>query len=96
MCLSLQETVEGPRWHNQDSPYTCSVASPKKESKMKGLKSYIAYQLTPTVSFRHVHLVLLILGTLINANGMLMEIAGKVQTENLLVLLFSVYKRRKQ
>jgi sorting nexin-9/18/33 len=26
------------------------VASPKKESKLKGLKSFIAYQLTPTVS----------------------------------------------
>ena len=27
------------------------MASPKKESKLKGLKSFIAYQLTPSVSF---------------------------------------------
>lgn len=29
--------------------YQCVVASPKKESKLKGLKSFIAYQITPTV-----------------------------------------------
>lgn len=35
----------------EDGPhgYECMVASPKKESKLKGLKSFIAYQLTPTV-----------------------------------------------
>ncbi|XP_076450131.1 sorting nexin lst-4-like isoform X2 [Babylonia areolata] len=48
--IKIIETVEGPEWYNQDSPYTCSVASPKKETKMKGLKSFIAYQLTPTFS----------------------------------------------
>lgn len=30
--------------------YQCIVASPKKESKLKGLKSFIAYQITPTVN----------------------------------------------
>ena len=30
-------------------PYNCAIASPKKESKLKGLKSFIAYQLTPSV-----------------------------------------------
>lgn len=29
--------------------YQCVVASPKKESKLKGLKTFIAYQITPTV-----------------------------------------------
>ncbi|KAL8614292.1 hypothetical protein ACOMHN_007630 [Nucella lapillus] len=48
--IKIVETVDGPQWYNQDSPYTCSVASPKKETKMKGLKSFIAYQLTPTFS----------------------------------------------
>lgn len=39
--------------NNEDGPhgYQCLVASPKKESKLKGLKSFIAYQLTPTVSY---------------------------------------------
>ncbi|KAK7488820.1 hypothetical protein BaRGS_00019955 [Batillaria attramentaria] len=49
--IRIIETAEGPRWYCPDSQrYTCSVASPKKESKMKGLKSYIAYQLTPSFS----------------------------------------------
>ncbi|XP_076471286.1 sorting nexin lst-4-like isoform X2 [Babylonia areolata] len=48
--IKIIETVDGPVWYNQDSPYTCYIASPKKESKMKGLKSFIAYQLTPTFS----------------------------------------------
>ena len=39
-------------WLNVKPPYSCAVASPKKESKLKGLKSYIAYQLTPSVSFK--------------------------------------------
>jgi len=37
-------------WNPINNPYKCVVASPKKESKLKGLKSFIAYQLTPTVS----------------------------------------------
>jgi sorting nexin-9/18/33 len=35
---------------NEPHGYQCIVASPKKESKLKGLKSFIAYQITPTVS----------------------------------------------
>lgn len=47
-------------WATNDHPYGCSLASPKKESKLKGLKSYIAYQLTPSfnsiqVSRRYKH-----------------------------------------
>lgn len=42
------------------SPYTVRVASPKKETKFKGIKSFIAYQLTPSfnnisVSRRYKH-----------------------------------------
>ncbi|XP_025086940.1 sorting nexin lst-4-like [Pomacea canaliculata] len=48
--IRIVETVDGPVWQHQDSPYTCTLASPKKESKMKGLKSFIAYQLTPSFS----------------------------------------------
>ena len=36
-------------WLNAREPYSCSIASPKKESKMHGLKSFVAYQLTPSV-----------------------------------------------
>jgi len=47
-------------WHIGSEPYTCAVASPKKESKLKGFKTFIVYQLTPSfnniqVSRRYKH-----------------------------------------
>merc|ERR1712098_495637 len=47
-------------WQVTQPPYSCVIASPKKEAKFKGLKSYIAYQLTPSfnniqVSRRYKH-----------------------------------------
>jgi len=47
-------------WQTTQPPYSCVIASPKKEAKFKGLKSYIAYQLTPSfnniqVSRRYKH-----------------------------------------
>ncbi|KAJ8945502.1 hypothetical protein NQ318_017945 [Aromia moschata] len=38
------------RWEAISNPYTVQIASPKKASKMGGLKSFIAYQLTPSFS----------------------------------------------
>lgn len=35
-------------WQPITEPYTVRVASPKKETKFKGMKSFIAYQLTPS------------------------------------------------
>nr|XP_022342203.1 sorting nexin-33-like isoform X3 [Crassostrea virginica] len=48
--IKIIDTPEGPAWSYPSQPYTCSIKSPKKESKLKGLKSYIAYQLTPSFS----------------------------------------------
>ena len=49
--LTVVETAEGRySWQTSQPPYSCVIASPKKEAKFKGLKSYIAYQLTPSVS----------------------------------------------
>ncbi|XP_061181427.1 sorting nexin-33-like [Saccostrea echinata] len=48
--IKIIETVDGPAWNYPSQPYTCSIKSPKKESKLKGLKSFIAYQLTPSFS----------------------------------------------
>lgn len=39
----------GIMWNAPIEVYSCNVASPKKESKLKGLKSFIVYQLTPSV-----------------------------------------------
>jgi sorting nexin-9/18/33 len=49
LCMCAQETENGVAWNVITEPYSCMVASPKKESKLKGLKSFIAYQLTPSV-----------------------------------------------
>ncbi|XP_072382007.1 sorting nexin lst-4-like [Diabrotica undecimpunctata] len=38
------------RWEIMSNPYTVQIASPKKATKMGGLKSFIAYQLTPSFS----------------------------------------------
>jgi sorting nexin-9/18/33 len=50
----------GYAWKTLPDSYTVRVASPKKETKLKGLKSFIAYQLTPSwngiaVSRRYKH-----------------------------------------
>lgn len=49
-CNFLQIGDYGPMWVYPTSTFDCVVADPKKGSKMYGLKSYIEYQLTCTVS----------------------------------------------
>ncbi|KAL2751488.1 sorting nexin-9 isoform X1 [Vespula maculifrons] len=59
--LLIKETEDGRcAWIPTGDSYSCVVTSPKKESKLKGLKSFIVYQLTPTfnniqVSRRYKH-----------------------------------------
>ncbi|KAH3886426.1 hypothetical protein DPMN_010433 [Dreissena polymorpha] len=48
--INVIETADGLEWQPNNQPYTCAVRSPKKESKLKGLKSFIAYQITPSFS----------------------------------------------
>uniref|UniRef100_A0A0N5A990 PX domain-containing protein n=1 Tax=Syphacia muris TaxID=451379 RepID=A0A0N5A990_9BILA len=40
----------GPCWEPIAQPYYCVVDKPKKESKLKGLKSFIAYSVTSSLS----------------------------------------------
>jgi len=47
---AVQEGAEGPMWHPIDHPFDCQITSPKKETKYHGMKSFIAYQITPSVS----------------------------------------------
>lgn len=54
------QTDSGFFWKQAHDHYTVRVASPKKETKFKGMKSFIAYQLTPSfnniaVSRRYKH-----------------------------------------
>ncbi|XP_008554974.1 sorting nexin-18 [Microplitis demolitor] len=59
--IFVQETEDGRcYWLQTGEEYKCVVTSPKKGSKLKGLKSFIVYQLTPTfnniqVSRRYKH-----------------------------------------
>ncbi|XP_077978422.1 sorting nexin-33-like isoform X2 [Glandiceps talaboti] len=50
--IRIVDKGEGPRWEDNPNTFTCSIANPKKESKFKGVKSYIAYQVTPS----HTHI----------------------------------------
>lgn len=47
--IFVEETDGRCMWMPTGESYNCVVTSPKKESKLKGLKSFIVYQLTPTV-----------------------------------------------
>ena len=52
-ALQVVRTGQGLLVWKQPAPaalYSVVLASPKKESKMKGLKSFIAYQITPSFS----------------------------------------------
>lgn len=50
--IFIEEIESGKfAWMVTGESYNCVVTSPKKESKLKGLKSFIVYQLTPTVAF---------------------------------------------
>lgn len=58
--LFIEESEGRCTWVPTGETYNCVVTSPKKESKLKGLKSFIVYQLTPTfnniqVSRRYKH-----------------------------------------
>jgi len=37
-------------WSNSPEPFTCIINAPEKKSKYKGMKSFIAYNITPSVS----------------------------------------------
>ncbi|GFY76134.1 sorting nexin lst-4 [Trichonephila inaurata madagascariensis] len=59
-CVTILENNGEITWLESTSPYTCSVDSPNKKTKLKGLKSFIAYQLIPSfnniaVSRRYKH-----------------------------------------
>lgn len=43
-------SATGPQWAPTSQPYSCVVDKPKKESKLKGLKSFIAYSVTSSLS----------------------------------------------
>uniref|UniRef100_A0A3Q2NZ68 Sorting nexin n=1 Tax=Fundulus heteroclitus TaxID=8078 RepID=A0A3Q2NZ68_FUNHE len=50
----------GPEWQENPYPFSCTIDDPTRQTKFKGMKSYISYKLTPThtqnqVSRRYKH-----------------------------------------
>ncbi|XP_053888207.1 sorting nexin-18 isoform X2 [Malaclemys terrapin pileata] len=45
----------GPEWQENPYPFQCSIEDPTKQTKFKGMKSYIAYKLVPSNTGQQVH-----------------------------------------
>ena len=48
-CI-LQEEGNRITWDRSPQPFTCVINAPEKKSKFKGMKSFIAYNIIPSVS----------------------------------------------
>lgn len=46
ICVVMGQ--HGPDWQENPYPFTCTIDDPTKQTKFKGMKSYISYKLTPT------------------------------------------------
>lgn len=46
ICVALGK--HGPEWQEDPYPFTCTIDDPTKQTKFKGMKSYMSYGLTPT------------------------------------------------
>ncbi|XP_038621694.1 sorting nexin-18 [Tachyglossus aculeatus] len=53
LCVVLGP--HGPEWQENPYPFRCTVDDPTKQTKFKGMKSYIAYKLVPTHTRVPVH-----------------------------------------
>ncbi|XP_042732131.1 sorting nexin-33 [Lagopus muta] len=47
-AYSIEMGCKGPQWRANPHPFICSVEDPTKQTKFKGIKSYISYKLTPS------------------------------------------------
>ncbi|XP_028827123.1 sorting nexin-18b [Denticeps clupeoides] len=45
----------GPEWQGNPYPFGCSIDDPTKQTKFKGMKSYMSYKLTPSHTQSQVH-----------------------------------------
>nr|XP_033787303.1 sorting nexin-18 [Geotrypetes seraphini] len=46
--LCVVRGPHGPEWQENPYPFACSIDDPTKQTKFKGMKSYISYKLLPT------------------------------------------------
>ncbi|KAK3558193.1 hypothetical protein QTP86_014010 [Hemibagrus guttatus] len=52
---SIEMGPRGPQWKESPQPFNCSVEDPTKQTKFKGIKSYISYRVTPSHTSRPVY-----------------------------------------
>ncbi|NWS23303.1 SNX18 protein, partial [Pachyramphus minor] len=53
LCVVLGP--RGPEWQENPYPFQCSIEDPTKQTKFKGMKSYIAYKLVSSHTEQQVH-----------------------------------------
>ncbi|KAL4622769.1 sorting nexin-33 [Arapaima gigas] len=52
---TIEMGPRGPQWKENPTPFTCSIEDPTKQTKFKGIKSYISYRVTPSHTGRPVY-----------------------------------------
>ncbi|KAF4081114.1 hypothetical protein AMELA_G00157670 [Ameiurus melas] len=52
---SIEMGQRGPQWKESPQPFICSIEDPTKQTKFKGIKSYISYRVTPSHTGRPVY-----------------------------------------
>ncbi|XP_053557250.1 sorting nexin-18 [Bombina bombina] len=53
--LCVVQGSHGPEWQENPYPFDCSIDEPTKQTKFKGMKSYISYRLLPSHTGLQVH-----------------------------------------
>ncbi|NP_001086819.1 sorting nexin 18 L homeolog [Xenopus laevis] len=53
--LCLVQGPDGPEWQENPYPFRCNIDEPTKQTKFKGMKSYISYRLLPSHTGLQVH-----------------------------------------
>ncbi|XP_077456719.1 sorting nexin-18a [Stigmatopora argus] len=53
ICVVMGQ--HGPEWQENPYPFSCAIDDPTKQTKFKGMKSYMSYRLTPTHTQMQVH-----------------------------------------
>ncbi|XP_061533887.1 sorting nexin-33 [Phycodurus eques] len=52
---TIEMRPQGPGWKESPQPFSCSIEDPTKQTKFKGIKTYISYRVTPSHTSRPVY-----------------------------------------
>nr|XP_061813198.1 sorting nexin-33-like isoform X2 [Nerophis lumbriciformis] len=52
---TIEMNPQGPSWKESPQPFSCSIEDPTKQTKFKGIKTYISYRVTPSHTGRPVY-----------------------------------------